>query len=605
MAEHGFSFRVAGIAIDKAFDKSFGQGVIQVRNEIKNVFTRTQEVVNPAGAYFPTPLEVKENLITGKRKIFWEGYDRSIDASLRRNAALLRLNKAPKEEYEKAKAEWKNWKDNLEPKILGLTEGQGIQFLALRGLESKNGVSLQQARMKDGRLILESQLMPFGQVDQIDSFRQLFNDRGKDISLPVANGDVDPVVVWAVQGPAIDFKQDLFELIDQAINPIRPEFVAMDTMQFRSLPEIIPVGVVPEIQFAGSTPALIEQPIELEPEKPILVSNTSSFWFEVAAAAAVVAPTRLDLVGIEDKPVIIFEAPHIAVDEEIPARMFLEGPVMDLPVKVIDTTLGSDFEISTRLDLEGTSKVKVETQTVDLEETKSVAVTVFETPIVEPMVINLEPKEKFKPLATTKQQLNDTVVEARRCFPEVVLKKTYTLLDGRTEKCQELRPTRLDLEGIEGKQEKTAVVVFEASVVKPTVINLEPEEKFKPLATTKQQLNDTAVEARCCFPETPTRLDLVGTEGVNDIQKVVFSADNRKTAALKISRAVVELRRDSKEIPIYEIKWPSLKPIKDIPEWVWQGTAAGPDEIIDWSWFLVTMFYAILNTKVLLKVRES
>ncbi|MBU1499980.1 hypothetical protein KKE48_03885, partial [Patescibacteria group bacterium] len=152
-------------------------------------------------------------------------------------------------------------------------------------------------------------------------------------------------------------------------------------------------------------------------------------------------PTRLDLEGIEDKPVIIFEAPHTAVDEETPARMFLEGY------------------------LEGD---KSQEEFTDKD---------FETP------------KNVEDIEGTKQQLKVTVVNDRRCFPET--------------------PTRLDLEGLEDKEKSN--------------------------------------------------------------KKVVFSADNRKTAALKISRVAVELRRDSKEIPIYEIKWPSLKPIKDIPEWVWQG----------------------------------
>ena len=287
--------------------------------------------------------------------------------------------------------------------------------------------------------------------------------------------------------------------------------------------------------------AVFENQTEIQTETPFPILNTvDSFWFEVAAAAAVVVPTRLDLVGIEDKPVIIFEAPHTAVDEEIPARMFLE-----------------DY-------LEGH---KSQEEFTDKD---------FETPIV-------KPEKKFKPLATTKQQLKVTAVEARCCFPEQDVPFQNKIPIAAVGSIF-IRPARSLLAGKLIEPEKATVTVAE-----------------------KQQLKVTVVNDRRCFPETPTRLDLVGTEGVNDIQKVVFSADNRKTAALKISRAVVELRRDSKEIPIYEIKWPSLKPIKDIPEWVWQGTAATPEEIIDWSWFLVTMFYAILNTKVLLKegVKEN
>ena len=93
-----FSLAVAAVAVSKAFDQSPRQGFLQIGREVNNLFTRTQEIVDPLGAYFVKPLEVKNS------QIFWEGYDRSITASLRRNAALLRLNKAPKAEYEKAKA---------------------------------------------------------------------------------------------------------------------------------------------------------------------------------------------------------------------------------------------------------------------------------------------------------------------------------------------------------------------------------------------------------------------------------------------------------------------------------------------------------------------
>ena len=63
-------------------------------------------------------------------------------------------------------------------------------------------------------------------------------------------------------------------------------------------------------------------------------------------------------------------------------------------------------------------------------------------------------------------------------------------------------------------------------------------------------------------------------------------------------------RTKARTIPIYQHNWQPVA-IKEIPEWGWQGTAAGPDEIVDWPWFLVTMFYALLNTKVLLNEKIS
>ncbi|MFH1854898.1 MAG: hypothetical protein ABH810_00575, partial [bacterium] len=444
--------------------------------------------------------------------------------------------------------------------------GQTITILDTSGLDIGKGIKYFDTYIKTNDDTLQHLQrydltgdQPTLTIDQAKQFlvnlgildgRQLIADKDKD-SLGV-------LVLPATEDISV-FNEQVEAQVDRLL--ATPEIPAIELIDAFQPQWITDWGIIESLSSAQLPTQKVQAAATLittEIPIPIFVANETSL------------PTRLDLVGIEDKPVIIFEAPHTAVDEEIPVRMFLEGYLEG--DKSQEEFTDKDFEtpknvedietISTRLDLVGLvgiSKVKVETQTVDLEETKSVAVTVFETPIVEPMVINLEPKEKFKPLATTKQQLNDTVVEARCCFPEqdVPFQNKIPIAAAGS---IFIRPARSLLAGKLIEPEKEAVTVVE-----------------------KQQLKVTTVR--------PTRLDLEGLEGANDIQtagedeeksnkKVVFSADNRKTAALKISRAAVELRRDSKEIPIYEIKWPSLKPIKGIPEWVWQGTAAGPDEII-------------------------
>ena len=258
-----FSLAVAAVAVSKAFDQSPRQGFLQIGREVNNLFTRTQEIVDPLGAYFVKPLEVKNS------QIFWEGYDRSITASLRRNAALLRLNKAPKAEYEKAKAECKNWKDNLEPKILGLTEGQGVQFLALRELMVDQGISLQQVSMRNGRLVLESQLMPFNQLSQVENFQELLSEGRENINLPLENENVDSAVSWAVQGQTIDFKQDLPEMI---IGSMLPEQDLVDLQQpiISAWPQLISTSNL-DLSLG------IDRVTSIEP---------SSFWWQILTSQA-------------------------------------------------------------------------------------------------------------------------------------------------------------------------------------------------------------------------------------------------------------------------------------------------------------------------------
>lgn len=518
---HTFDIGLSLAIVQKGFEKSFNDGLVAVKSETQNLITALKEKLTPKTARF-------DNVVTYELKegvAYWKNDPKPVAYHLTKNSKLLSMRGAPEEFVEQAKRDEEVWKA-VQPRLSQLKPGQAIQYLSQKDPDPSHGVALQQVVNDNGVIKHQSHLLPFNTRDQINKFLNLAGQGRDDLSF---NSDVSG---WIVAGDRIDFDQDLPELMlesmmskpkvinwQETVTPVWPQLNQIQPVNMEQLMPFFHEDRVTDIEpssfwwqvMAEPTPILFEpravfenQP-EIQTETPLFVLNTvDSFWFEVAAAAAVAVPTRLDLVGIEDKPVIIFEAPHTAVDEETPARMFLEGFTdkdFETPKNVEDIET-----ISTRLDLVGIvgiSKVKVETQTVDLEEVKPV----------------VKPEKKFKPLATTKQQLNVTAAAAV------------------------VAPTRLDLEG------------------------LEDEEKSN--------------------------------------KKVVFSADNRKTAALKISRAVVELRRDSKEIPIYEIKWPSLKPIKDIPEWVWQGTAAGPDEIIDWSWFLVTMFYAILNTKVLLKVRES
>lgn len=189
-----------------------------------------------------------------------------------------------------------------------------------------------------------------------------------------------------------------------------------------------------------------------------------------------------------------------------------------------------------------------------------------------------------------KQQLKVTVVEDRCCFPKKrILEKAETamIVFESAVAAAVVTPTRLDLEGYKSQEEFTDKEEV-AWIDVDTLID-ERTEKCQELITTSEiKLPLTAVFEEAGAEDKPTRLDL---EGLGD-----------RAAEPKVLEKIEE--EVIYPVPIYQPSWQPVA-IKDIPEWVWQGTAADPDEIIDWPWFLATMLYALLNTKVLLKIETS
>ena len=529
---HTFDIGLSLAIVQKGFEKSFNDGLVAAKSETQNLITALKEKLTPKTARF-------DNVVTYELKegvAYWKNDPKPVAYHLTKNSKLLSMRGAPEEFVEQAKRDEEVW-EAVQPRLSQLKPGQAIQYLSQKDPDPSHGVALQQVVNDNGVIKHQSHLLPFNTRDQINKFLNLAGQGRDDLSL---DSDVSG---WIVAGDRIDFDQDLPELMlesmmskpkvinwQETVTPVWPQLNQIQPVSMEQLMPFLHEDRVTDIEpssfwwqvMVEPTPILFEPRVvfenqpEIQTETPLPVLNTvDSFWFEVAAAAAVVAPTRLDLEG-----------------------------------------------------LEGAS------QTVDLGVGKPV--TIFEASHTE--VVQESVRLKQEP---TKQQLNDTVVNDRRCFPEIVPIRHIPFRNG-------IKPKILE------KPEITASVIRTRTT--PTIL-------FESVAA-------AAVVA-------PTRLDLEGLEGANDIQavreeegklesdkQVVFSVDNHKTAALKISRVSTELRHNTKEVPIYQPRWQAAA-IKDIPEWVWQGMAAIPDEIIDWSWFLVTMFYALLNTKVLLNGKIS
>lgn len=576
------SLRTALVAFDRGLRRSklvqsMGPTVNAVRNTIVDIQSHLTE--KKGSAYFANIFEEKVNSVTGKSELFWPQYDRSITKSLLRNAALKRRDKAPAAERALAEFELDMWQYTIEPAILNLREGKAVQYLAFKSENPQDGASFQQISRRNGQLVLESQLLSLDQVNQLQALMEVFNDQGENVSIKSENSEVDPMVGWIVKGPAIDFQEDLPGFIDQAMNQFRQDFLPMESTSFQP-PEMVLIGGRSEIQL---TEPDLKQTKQLDRQDRVIPSaEATGFWFKLVAAAAV--PTRLDFEGIA-----VLEAPIL---ETTPNKKFLAP------------------------------KVPVEPQIVDLGEAKPVMVTVFETPIVKQEVINLDkskPKEKpelsrrptrsllaGKLIEIEKQQLKVTVVEDRCCFPKKrILEKAGTA-------AIVFESTRMFLEDHKDQEEAGLVEDTEPVQFKPEPVKQHPadtagnnRDRFSEVALIEMPAGTVPAgqEKEPVEKESDT---LSNDQTKKGERLIITSVTAKQPSAMKIetvSKQELE-KQEMVEIPIYQTHWQPAA-IKDIPEWVWQGTAAIPDEIIDWPWFLVTMFYALLNTKVLLKERVN
>ncbi len=534
--------------VQKGFEKSFNDGLVATKSETHNLITALKEKFTPKIARF-------DNVVTYELKdgiAYWQGDSMPVSDHLTRNTKLLSLRGAPKELVNQARRDQDVW-DAVQSRLSQLKPGQAIQYLSQKDPDPAHGVALQQIVNNNGIIKHESHLLPFNTRDQINKFLNLAGEEREDLSLD------SEVSGWIVTGGRIDFDQELpeFMMKSMVVEPVAINWQEAVIPVWPQLTQPVNKDLSVDVAVGRETPFLYEDRVtDVEP---------SSFWWKVLVGPdltlieQLIEPEKPILVAAAAPTIVETLAPVFAAHEttselepEAPTRLELEVSKQAELVPARTVPVGIDME-TTGIILEGLEGItqsllpapSLKPQTVDLEET----VVIFKAPVVRPAVVKPEPEQKFKPLATTKQHLNVTAVNDRCCFPKKLTR--------------EIQAARKE----EGKAEME------------TKVKVEEREQIK-------------------------------TAG-ND-KKVVFSVDNHQTAALKISRVSRKLRDNIKEagiiptgtIPIYKVKWPKMKPA-EIPEWVWQGTAAAPDEIIDWPWFLVTMFYALLNTKVLLNEKIS
>ena len=483
-----------------------------------------------------------DNVVTYELKdgiAYWQGDSMPVAGHLTRNTKLLSLRGAPEELVNQAKRDQDVW-DAVQSRLSQLKPGQAIQYLSQKDADPNHGIALQQIVNDNGILKHQSHLLPFNDIDQINKFLSFASQGRRDLSLSIdPSTGLSDISGWIAAGDKIDFDQELPLLIGESMMPGVPLMNWQET--------VLPIW--PQTTQEASTRAGVQ------PENRIASVEPSSFWWQILAAqvgettfkepAIFSLTSRTDLVGSKT-----VEVPK----DQIPTRLDLEGITKSEPEKTVGQRQQAR-KLPTRRLLVGNQEKAV--------------VVVFEAPIVKPTVINSKPK----------QHLYSAVVKARGCFSETkILEKPEiaTIV---------FEPTRMFLEGYKGQEEVGLVEDTEPVQFKPEPVRQHPA--------------DTAGNNRDRFPEAapiemPAGTVPAGQEKEPVTKKgerlIITSVTAKQPSAMKIEPVVKQ------EPEKYQ-----AAAIKDIPEWVWQGTAAIPDEIIDWPWFLVTMFYALLNTKVLLK----
>ena len=182
-----FDAKVALAATYKGFKDAhrFGDtplvgGLKAIGHTFEDIRSRGREIKNPTDAYFMTKLERKINPRAGRDELFWEGHNRSIRESMRRRVAWLRLHKAGPEEIAQAKLEYSDWVQS-ERTILESNGGMPVRFFSSRDGDATQGMAFHQVSLQNGELILESQLLPFDQVEQILLLKDLVGNMEKPL----------------------------------------------------------------------------------------------------------------------------------------------------------------------------------------------------------------------------------------------------------------------------------------------------------------------------------------------------------------------------------------------------------------------------------------
>lgn len=395
MACECFDPKVALVAIYKGFKDAhkFGDtplegGLKAIRHTVGDIGSRAREMQSPADAYFRTKLERRINPRTGKEELFWEGYDRSIRESMRRNVAWLKLYEADPGKIAQAKLEYHDWMQS-EKTILDSNGDIPVRFFSLRDGDATLGMGFHQISWQNGELILESQLLPVGQVEQIEALRELVGSVREPVDfkqeLPgmireslLVNQEVErPIhMIESMSGGAgvdVHLGSVHEEVTEEVVDSVVAEGVSVTEAPVYAPPVVVAAqphprgGVVvdkvvelvkPEaVIWVKPKDIVVERPVVPSAVAPILIANELQAWSvsdyrieeEITEVTEVTESTHLRVSGFAQTAyAAVSRSEHFGGQAEIVMPAASEVTITELPkceeITVSDVHLGSVHE---------------------------------------------------------------------------------------------------------------------------------------------------------------------------------------------------------------------------------------------------------------------
>ncbi len=394
--DHSFNLRVSFTVIRHGFHHSLGEGFQAIRDEAINVVSRFREI---GASEKPFP-DFAYDIVNGR--LHWPGDELPVDYHYRAHISWLKGNGGTEEQVNHAKLELANFL-KVQGLAVGLDDGQAAMWLSQRNPEPANGVALQQIRKEGARLIQSSQLLPFDQQSQIDSFQDEISQGRDDVSID------DSVGGWIVQGQALNFKKDVPGIIDhvyqaeRSLFGVTPQFAQS---RWQELPGInssnLFKSMVLPIQAANVT----------ETARP--TTTTTGFWFEAMAMAAepmavdtlikpelginVVEIAMPEKAAILEKPASSFASPEKALradiisigeKDKVPTKLNLEVEKQVEPAKTVFASKKEERRQTSSRVPEVKAIKRPERKTVKIFETAKI-----EAPMKTPIGLNLEVKKQ-------------------------------------------------------------------------------------------------------------------------------------------------------------------------------------------------------------------
>ncbi len=315
--EHPFNLNVSYTVIKHGFHQSFTEGFRTIWGEAKNIVSRGREVLVP-GKPFP---DFTYDIVNGR--LHWPGDEKPVEYHYRANISWLMTNGGSEEQISHAKLELAGLLE-IQPRVLNLQDKQSVMWMSQKTMDPTKGIALHQIRKEGNKLIQSSQLLPFDQQSQIDTFINKLSN-GREVA-----SVSDDVGGWIVQGQAVDFDRGFPETISEVMTP---EFQGVNWQELTMI----------------ELPQLSDRVVSVEP---------TSFWWQILAAKATeMSNTIVRSIGVEDGFQEVQEQEFMVPALMTPAIKTPSGSHLEGPIELVELK-PTVKEVSSRLDFVGTDHVE-------------------------------------------------------------------------------------------------------------------------------------------------------------------------------------------------------------------------------------------------------